>query len=138
MAYYSFTQRILESVPIKIFGSNDHRRDFTPIEYVLADLLFLVEKILKSDSILDRIYEYDGSNTLNVGTGQPVRVGSLLGVIEEKLGKNAIFEFSELIPEESTGTWSDNKKRNLFLPPRLDLDFKEQIGHFVDWYLDAN
>ncbi len=137
MAYYSFTQRILEGVPIKIFGSNDHRRDFTPIEYVLADLLFLVEKILKNDSILDRIYEYDGSNTLNIGAGQPVRIGSLLEVIEEKLGKSAIFELSELIPEESTGTWSDNNKRNSFLSPRLDLDFKEQIGHFVDWYLDA-
>lgn len=136
MAYYSFTQRVLEGIPIKIFGSNDHRRDFTPIEYVLDDLVFLVEKILDNDSILDQILEYDGSNSLNIGSGKPVSVESLLKLIENKLGKNAILEVTDLVPEESTATWSNNQKRDFFLPPRLNLDFEEQIGHFVDWYLD--
>lgn len=138
MAYFSFTRKIMENIPIKIFGSHKLQRDFTPIKYVLDDLLFLAQKILDGDNeILDRIYEFDGSNTLNIGTGRPVSVETLLKTIEKKLRKDAVVEIVEFIPEESKGTWSDNKKRDFFLPPRLNLEFEETIGDFIDWYCDA-
>lgn len=138
MAYFSFTRKIMENIPIKIFGSHKLQRDFTPIKYVLDDLLFLAKKILDGDNeILDRIYEFDGSNTLNIGTGRPVSVETLLKTIEKKLRKDAVVEIVEFIPEESKGTWSDNKKRDFFLPPRLNLEFEETIGDFIDWYCDA-
>jgi UDP-glucuronate 4-epimerase len=138
MAYFSFTRKIIESIPIRIFGSYKFQRDFTPIKYVLDDMLFLARKILDGeDEILDRIFEYDGSNTLNIGTGKPVSIEILLKTIEKKLHKEAVVEIGEFIPEESKGTWSDNEKRNFFLPQRLELDFEEAIGDFVDWYRDA-
>jgi UDP-glucuronate 4-epimerase len=135
MAYFSFTRKILGDIPIRIFGSHKFQRDFTPIKYVLDDMLFLVRKILDGDNkILDQILEYDGANTLNIGTGRPVSVETLLKTIEKKLLKDAVVEIGEIIPEESTGTWSDNRKRNFFLPQRLELDFEETIGDFVEWY----
>lgn len=138
MAYYSFTHKIMENIPIKIFGSQKLQRDFTPIRYVLDDLLFLVEKIINDhDEIFDQIFEYDGSNTLNIGTGKPVSVNTLLTTIEKKLLKAAVVEICEFILEESKGTWSDNHKRDYFLPQRLNLKFEDTIGDFVDWYRDA-
>lgn len=138
MAYFSFTRKIMENVPIKIFGSHKLQRDFTPIKYVVDDMLFLAKKIIDGDSkILDQIFEYDGSNTLNVGAGRPVSVETLIKTIEKKLLKNAVVEIGEFIPAESKGTWSDNKKRNYFLPQRSNLDFEETIGDFVDWCCDA-
>ena len=139
MAYFSFTRKITENIPIRIFGSHKLQRDFTPIKYVLDDVIFLAKKILDGDDgILDRIFEYDGSNTLNIGTGRPVSVETLLKTIEKKLHKDAVVEIGEFIPEESKGTWSANKKRNFFLPQRSELDFEETIGDFVDWYRDAD
>lgn len=139
MAYFSFTRKITENVPIRIFGSHKLQRDFTPIKYVIDDMLSLTKIILDGDDeILDRIFKYDGSNTLNIGTGRPVSVETLLKTIEKKLLKNAVVEIGEFIPEESKGTWSANKKRNFFLPQRLELDFEETIGDFVDWYRDAD
>jgi UDP-glucuronate 4-epimerase len=138
MAYFSFTRKVLGNIPIRIFGSHKFQRDFTPISYVIDDMLFLARKILDGeDEILDRIFEYDGSNTLNIGTGRPVSVETLLKTIEKKLHKDAIVEIGEFVPEESKGTWSDNVKRNFFLPERLELDFEKTIGDFVDWYRDA-
>lgn len=138
MAYYSFTQKVMNNLPIKIFGSLKVQRDFTPIKYILDDLLFFVEKILEGNQeIFDQLVQYDGSNTLNIGTGKPVSVDTLLRSIERRLQKHAVVEIGEFIPEESRGTWSDNKKRDSFLPQRTTLDFEDTIGDFVDWYRSA-
>ena len=128
-----------ESIPIRIFRSNQLHRDFTPIKYVLDDMLFLAKIILDSDNeILNQIFEYTGSNTLNIGIDRPVSVETLFKTIENKLLKDAVVEIGEFIPEELKYTWSDNKKRNYFLLQRLELDFEETIGDLVDWYRDAD
>ena len=95
MAYFSFTRKVLEGETIELYGDHNPKRDFTPIEFVVADLLYIVNEILlRGTTIFDQIYKYDDSNTLNIGTGNPVEIRFLLRKIEEALNKHAQISYT--------------------------------------------
>ncbi len=83
MAYWSFTQNILEGKPISVFGGGKLRRDFTYIDDIVAGVVSIVETPFeaKGEAAPHRVY--------NLGNTHPEEVSTLIRLIESATGKTA-------------------------------------------------
>ena len=121
MAYFSFTQAIVEGKPIKVFNNGKMKRDFTYIDDVVGGVLRALEKP----------YPYE---IFNIGNSQTVDLNHFIGSIERELGKKAIIEYNDLQPGDVIETFADitHAKEVLDFHPQTSID--EGIRKFVEWY----
>jgi UDP-glucuronate 4-epimerase len=121
MAYFSFTQAIMEGKPIKLFNHGQMQRDFTYIDDV-------VDGILKA---LDLGAPYE---IFNLGNNQPVSLLRFVELIEQATGKQAIKEFAPMATGDVPTTYADisHSTKKLGFAPKISLS--EGIVKFVDWY----
>ena len=138
MAYYKFAEHISKGEPITVFESVNDRRDYTPIEYVVDDIEYLIQKILnQSDFIMNSVCAYDNLPILNVGLGQPKSLGELISLYEHYFNRSAIIINQPRKSMESKQTWSNNDKRNSLLPARAILEFNQMLYIFAKWYEES-
>ena len=81
MAYFSFTQAIVEGKPIKVFNNGKMKRDFTYIDDVVGGVLRALEKP----------YPYE---IFNIGNSQTVDLNHFIGSIERELGKKQLLNIT--------------------------------------------
>src|ERR1700749_240032 len=81
MAYWSFTQNILEGKPISVYGGGKLRRDFTYIDDIVAGIVGIVQTPFATEGqgASHRVY--------NLGNNKPEEVSELIRVIESATGK---------------------------------------------------
>jgi len=128
MAYYKFTESILENKPIDVYNKGQMSRDFTYIDDNIEALrLLLIHSQKNGGGVLPLI--------LNLGNNSPTNLMEFINVIETKLEKKAICNYTEMQPGDMIETWADVS--NLFAitgyKPRVTI--KKGISKFVDWYL---
>jgi UDP-glucuronate 4-epimerase len=125
MAYYKFTQSIINNKKIDVYNNGNHFRDFTYI----TDIVKFISKIIQKDN--KTIFEI-----LNLGRGNPQKLKKFISIIENKLQKKAIKNYLSLQDGDMLGTLANmnkfKKKYNLKAEVNLDLG----ISKFVDWYLE--
>jgi UDP-glucuronate 4-epimerase len=126
MAYWAFTQNILEGKPISVFGGGALRRDFTYIDDIVAGIVRIVEGPFKAEGAPHRVY--------NLGNHQPETVSTLIRVIEAATGRAALVEQAEGPPGDVRGTYADitRAQRDFGFVPKISLT--EGIPRFVEWY----
>jgi UDP-glucuronate 4-epimerase len=128
MAYWSFTQNILEGKPIPVFGGGKLRRDFTYIDDIVAGVMRIVETPFKTEGqpAPHRVY--------NLGNNHPEEVSTLIRLIEAATGKTAHIELVEGPPGDVRETYADIGKaqRDFGFVPKISL--AEGIPRFVEWY----
>ena len=81
MAYYSFARSIVAGEPITVYDGGDVRRDFTYIDDIVVGVL----------GCLDR--PPDGPHPvrlLNIGNNRSEDVGTLIALLEQELGREAV------------------------------------------------
>jgi UDP-glucuronate 4-epimerase len=128
MAYWSFTQNILEGKPIPVFGGGKLRRDFTYIDDIVAGVARILETPFKTEgqAAPHRVY--------NLGNNHPEEVSTLIRLIEAATGKPARIEQTEGPPGDVRETYADITKaqRDFGFVPKISL--AEGIPRFVEWY----
>jgi len=128
MAYWMFTDRILNGKPLPVFGGGKLRRDFTYIDDIVSALVRIVETPFagKAGSAPDRIY--------NLGNSHPEDVLSLIRLIEEATGRKAEIEDAEGPPGDVRETYADitRASRDFGFIPKIPLS--QGIPRFVDWF----
>jgi UDP-glucuronate 4-epimerase len=128
MAYWLFTDAILQDRPIPVFGGGKLRRDFTYIDDIVAALVRIVEApfAVASGQAPHRIY--------NLGNNHPEDVSTLIRLIEQATGKTARIEQAEGPPGDVRETYADITKaaQDFGFVPKISL--AEGIPRFVDWY----
>jgi len=126
MAYWSFTQNILEGKPIRVFNNGDLQRDFTYIDDVVAGVLSVLLKSPPRAGALHRIY--------NIGNNRPERLMRFIEVLEQAIGKKAEKIFEPMQPGDVQATYADISalNRDYGFEPRTPLE--EGLPRFVDWY----
>jgi len=142
MAYFSFTEKLLQGKPIKVFNYGNCFRDFTYIDDVVEAVTRIlcnppIQKFEKG-SILDGI-QYA---VYNVGNSQPVQLVELIRVLEQKLsyatGRKimANIEFLPRQPGDVITTYSNSTplEQNFGFKPETSLE--EGLEQFVNWYID--
>lgn len=128
MAYWLFTEAILEGRAIPVFGGGTLRRDFTHISDIVVALLRIVESpfVGMGDGAPHRLY--------NLGNHHPETVRTLIALIEEAAGRTARLTDSEAPPGDVKETYADISRaaRDFGFVPKTPL--AEGIREFVAWF----
>lgn len=127
MAYWLFTDSVLKSRPIPVFGGGKLRRDFTYIDDIVDALVRIVETpFAAGEGAPHRIY--------NLGNSHPEEVTGLISVIEQATGRKADIRYEDGPPGDVNETYADITRaaRDFGFAPRVKLT--EGIPRFVDWF----
>lgn len=122
MAYYAFTQSILEGKSIHLFNQGMMQRDFTYIDDIVQGIL----------AALDYEGEYE---VFNLGNNQPVPLLDFVSLLEKLLGKSAIKILDDPSPGEVETTYADITEAKLALGFQPTTSLEAGLGRFIDWYL---
>ena len=139
MAYFIFTNSILNGVPIKIFNNGNMQRDFTYIDDVVDAIIKLIEKVPSKQSEFNfsdpnPSISWAPFRIFNVGNSTPIKLMSFIEEIEIALNKKAIKIFMPIQPGDVEGTEAniDALYKWTGFSPKTSL--KEGIKKFIDWY----
>jgi len=124
MAYWMFTEALLEGRPITLFGEGKLARDFTAIEDV-APIVARIAHSPPSGAVPHAIY--------NIGNSNPNTVEDLVRVIERAVGRPAVREMAPAQPGDVTVTFADCSRAaaRFGFEPRVTI--QDGIPRFVDW-----
>ena len=139
MAYFIFTNSILNGVPIKIFNNGNMQRDFTYIDDVVDAIIKLIEKVPSKQSEFNfsdpnPSISWAPFRIFNIGNSTPIKLMSFIEEIEIALNKKAIKIFMPIQPGdvEETEANIDALYKWTGFSPKISL--KEGIKKFIDWY----
>ena len=136
MAYYGFTESILNGIPIKVFNNGNQERDFTYIDDIITGILGLLNL-----PPMPRVSSITGSRApfdiFNIGNNDPISLRRFIQAIESAVGKKAVEVMLPAQPGDVTSTYADIDpliKKCGFKPT---TEIEEGIKFFVDWYVDS-
>ena len=143
MAYWLFTQAILEGRPIKVFNNGDMLRDFTYVDDIVESVLRLVPRPPKADPDFDRMDPDPGRSwaphrVFNIGNSRSEKLMDLISLIEEATGREAVKEFLPMQQGDVQATFADVSalEAEVDFAPKTPLS--EGIPRFVEWYRGRN
>lgn len=121
MAYYRFTQQILNGEPIQVFNHGEMKRDFTYIDDIVKGTVAAVDLGAKCE-------------IFNLGNNRPINLLYLIQLIEKSLGKSAIKQMLPLQPGEVIETFADIEKSQKLLGFKPSVSLEEGVVLFLDWF----
>jgi len=126
MAYWLFTDAILNGRPIKLFNDGKMERDFTYIDDVIETLMRIVEDRPQTSS--HRLY--------NIGGSDPRPLSEFISALETACGRKAIKEMAPMQAGDVTRTSADVSKikRDYGYAPSTPIEIG--LERFVHWYCD--
>jgi UDP-glucuronate 4-epimerase len=123
MAIHRFVRMIDRGEEVTLFGDGTTSRDYTYIN----DIINGFEAALA--------YRGETFQVFNLGGGRSIRLGYLLKLIEEALGKKAKTKNCPLPAGELSITLADISKSHNILGYQPETSIEEGIPLFVQWYL---
>ena len=143
MAYFSFTNKLINKEKIQLFNYGNCKRDFTYIDDVIKGIIMTMKKApikkLGEDNLPIPPYKI-----YNIGNNHPENLMNFINILSNELIKNKILqedfnieEYTEIVPmqpgdvEETYADISDLEKDFNFRP---SVTLEEGLKHFVKWY----
>jgi UDP-glucuronate 4-epimerase len=139
MAYWKFTEAILNGDPIKVFNNGDMERDFTHVDDIVESVLRLIPRPALPDPAFDRMAPDPGRSwaphrVFNIGNSRRERLMDMIALIEQALGREAVKEFLPMQAGDVQSTWADVSALEAevaYVPQTL---LSDGIPRFVAWY----
>ncbi|MFE6798911.1 NAD-dependent epimerase [Paenibacillus chitinolyticus] len=135
MAYFSFTQKILQGKPIAVFNHGDMRRDFTYIDDIVEGIVRLVDHPPQSKTGADgeKAAPY---SIYNIGNNKPVPLMKFIQVLEDCLGQKAVIDFQPMQPGDVKETFADIDAlaKEVGFAPSTSIEVG--LKRFVEWYTE--
>ena len=121
LAIHSFSRKIMNAEPIRMYGKGDSSRDYTYIDDIVQGIVAAME------------YKESGFEIINLGNSETVSLRELIAAIEKHCGRKAIIEQWPEQPGDVPHTYADISKAKKLLnyQPKVSLD--EGLGRFVEW-----
>lgn len=123
MAYFSFTQAILEGREIDIYNHGKMQRDFTYIDDIVEGTAAAIDRSLPHA-------------VFNLGNHRPEQLMNLISILEKELGKKAQIKLLPMQPGDVVSTYADISEATVQLGFSPKVTLEEGIGKFVRWYKD--
>ena len=126
MAYWLFTEAMLQGKPIRVFNQGEMWRDFTYIDDIIAGTAAALDNPPGGGGAPHRVY--------NIGHNQPEKLGHFIDVLEEVLGVKANRLYEPMQPGDVLRTYADisSIKRDLGFQPQTSL--REGLELFAEWF----
>ncbi|MEM8727100.1 MAG: NAD-dependent epimerase/dehydratase family protein [Chlamydiota bacterium] len=123
MAYFSFSEKILDEKPIAVFNHGKMKRDFTYIDDIIKGTAAAIERC-------------NGFEIYNLGNRRPEPLMNLITLLESALGKKAMIDYRPMQAGDVTTTYADISKGQRDLGFRPATSLAAGIDRFTDWFLD--
>ena len=134
MAMWLFTDAVLEGRPIRLFNHGRMRRDFTFIDDIVAGVLLALDHPPAADGSVKPGGSTSPHAVYNVGNHRSEELRTLVALIEQAAGRNAIVEEAPLQHGDMIDTFADigPLQRATGFEPRTSLE--QGVPRFVDWF----
>ena len=123
MAYWLFTDAILNGRPIRMFNNGEMRRDFTDVRDIVAGMLAMIDKPAPA-----------GHHIYNIGHSEPVTLARFVAAIETATGREAVREMAPMQPGDVGDTFADVSRLEADYGYRPAIAIEDGVKTFVDWY----
>ncbi|TNE36848.1 MAG: NAD-dependent epimerase/dehydratase family protein [Alphaproteobacteria bacterium] len=132
MAYWSFTDAIIQGRPIKVFNNGDMRRDFSYIDDIVAGIMASLDTppVAGADGLPNRVF--------NIGNSRPEELMHFISVIEDAVGRKAELE---LLPMQAGDVYETSADTHLIEETcgfSSHTPIEVGIPKFVDWFRSYN
>ncbi len=127
MAYYSFSEKILNGEKIEVFNHGDMLRDFTFIDDIVDGIARIIEKgPVPCEGAPHCVY--------NIGNNSPERLDDFLSILEDELGVKAVRKDLPMQPGDVPATYADITAINRDYGFKPTTNLKDGLNKFVAWY----
>ncbi len=123
LAIRKFAERMLDGIPIQVFGDGHSLRDFTYVDDIVDGLVKAIDRDL-------------GFTILNFGAGRKVTVLEVIELLEKTLKVPAEIEWLPAQTGDVRRTWSDTRAAREALGFEPQVSLEEGIARFADWLGD--
>ena len=139
MAYFSFTDNILNGKPIKVFNHGKMERDFTYIDDIVEGIYKLLSLAPESnaewDETKDNLSEsFAPYKVYNIGNNQPVQLEKFISVLEDKIGNKAKRIYMEIQPGDVVRTYADTSDLEKTINFKPSTSIEDGLEKFTTWY----
>lgn len=139
MAYWNFTEAILEDRPIDVFGDGLLQRDYTYVDDVVEAIVRLVDKPATPDPTWTGESPNAGTSNVpwrlyNVGNHTPVSVSRMIDLLEDACGKKATRILRPKPPEDVEVTFADVRSLSAAVGFEPTTPLEVGLRSFVDWF----
>ncbi len=139
MAYFSFTNAILQGKPIKVFNGGEMRRDFTYIDDIINGITKVIPSPAQpSENWNEHSPDPSRSKTpfriYNIGNNQPVNLLDFINTLEEQLGVKANKVMTEMQPGDVTVTYADVSEMINDFDYSPSTPISKGISEFINWF----
>lgn len=128
MAYWLFSDAILNGRPIDVFNNGDLKRDFTHVDDIIDGIASVVLKKPNFEGFErpHRVY--------NIGNNQPETLMDFISILEAELGQEAQKNFKPMQPGDVYETYADIAAiaKDYGFQPKTSL--VDGLKEFVDWF----
>lgn len=124
MAYFGFTQKILNGEPIEVYGEGKMARDFTYIDDIVDGVT----------GALDHPPSPGDHRVLNIGDSHPVGLMEMIETLENAIGVKAVKVMRPMQPGDVTATFADLSKLHALTGYEPKVMLAEGLQRFADWY----
>jgi UDP-glucuronate 4-epimerase len=121
MAYFKFTDKIINGESIDVYNHGNLKRDFTYIDDIVNGVI----------SALHKSFDFE---IFNLGNNKPINLLEFINILEEKLEKKADINMLPMQPGDMKETYADISKSNRLLGFKPKTNIREGLGKFVKWY----
>ncbi|VGO14815.1 UDP-N-acetylglucosamine 4-epimerase [Pontiella desulfatans] len=125
MAYWLFSDAMLQGKPIKVFNHGDMKRDFTYIDDIVQGV--------KASLFADGLEPYE---VFNLGNNQPELLMDMIQYLGDALGIEPQMEMLPMQPGDVPITFADIEKAKAKLGYQPSTHLKEGLTRFVEWFKD--
>ena len=125
MAYYKFTNRIIEGKTINVYNNGNHSRAFTYIDDVI-NCIYMLFQIYSKDESFQELY--------NIGGGESVQLNNFISLIEELCGKSALKNNVTIQKGDVKYTMADCTKISKKINYSPTTDIQTGLSRFYEWY----
>ena len=139
MAYFSFTENIVNHKEIKIFNNGEMERDFTYIDDIVYGIYKLIDRIPKGNKEWDEKKDSNSESfapykIFNIGNNNPVKLMKFVNTLEQEIGINANKIFLEMQAGDVVKTYADisDLEQQIKFKPNTSIELG--IKKFVIWY----
>lgn len=139
MAYYLFSEAILEGRPIKVFNHGRMRRDFVFIDDLIEAILRLADTVPEApeDGIVpegDSLSPVAPFRLVNIGKSAPDTLMDFIAEIEAALGQEAGKEMLPMQAGDVLATWADASLLERLTGYKPSTPLSEGIPRFIEWH----
>ncbi len=125
MAYYLFSNKIINNEKIILFNEGNMYRDYTYIYDIISGINRAINYSFKKNFTFE---------IFNLGNEKPIKTQDLIEHLQKKLRKKAIIEHRKSKFESQT-TYADLEKSKKFLDYSPKYEFHDGMENFINWFL---